>query len=679
MLLVVIAFCVIASTFKANRADYTPLNSSQTIYPNSYAKDMQIDAPWFIKSDTVQIPVQFIIRDADVIDLEELQGLYIEVPSSRAGYDFTNTDTVFSKVYDPVIEDMSLAPWDTIVFIPVPTGYTAGHVLYIKGIIDFEDGLPWDESFSKVLAIKIGTAEMPKMAHWYAGDAHFHTSFTVNPYEFGGTFRMLFHCSRAMGIDFVTTTDHASDSCIILGIIVDDLNQSDWLAIPDSIAIYGNHNPIIIRGEEAEIQTYTSFRNHLLIYGNNEFFSAPLPDGEAERDHGDVYAFLAASPEAVAYAAHPYDQDYIWANEIIDSGIKMGVLKGLQIWNERSVWDIDVDMDSYCNPFPFSNGSMLGEEGHWDEDLLMGLETWDYFLWTEISDAIGEPPRKIFIDGGSDAHGDFNYFTYHPFIMGVPSPDVYATDNAFAKVRTMAYCPEGSSQEAIMNALRKGSTIATDGPIAVLVALNNHPSHRNKLIIGQSDTLIYGSNDSLYIIYKNTSDFGGPIEQLTLKRTYPGVFFSDSISLDSFITGLEGSFRIPVDLPIEEGWCCYRLEARTFNRGEQYIYPGSSYRCFTNPIWFYVQRNHLFASDDDNSGNLKLKLNIFPNPFNISCIVSTLKDARVEIFDILGEKVATLTDGERQWIPGKEIRSGVYLFRAQLGIMKTFRKAVLIK
>ncbi|MBN2543026.1 T9SS type A sorting domain-containing protein [bacterium] len=653
--------------------------SKREMYPNSFAKDMQIDAPWFIKSRDTEIPVQFIIRDADVIDLEELEGLYIEAPHSGYGYDFTTTDTIFIKEYDPIIEDLDVAHWDTIVFIPLPGSYRPGQTLFLKATIDYEDGAPWSESFSKVLAVKIGNSELPKFDNWYMGDCHFHTSFTVNPYEFGGTYSMVYHCARAMGVDFVTATDHASDSCIILGVIIDDLNLSDWHVIPDSIAVYGNINPIIIRGEEADIQTYTEYRNHLLIYSANDFFSAPIPDGVAEKDHGDVYAFLVASPEAVAYAAHPYDPDYLWENDIVDSGIKLGALKGIQIWNERSVWDVNVDMDEYCDPFPFSDGEMMGEDNQWDEDLLDGLDHWDLFLWNAITGATTEPPDKIFIDGGSDAHGDFNYFSYHPFILGVPSPDVWATDNAFAKVRTLAYCPDTLGQQSIMDALRHGTTVATDGPIVVFHAFNESASPGKKVMIGQSDTVFSGGFDSLYITYKNTFDFGGVIERLLLKRVYLRAVYSDQVSLDSYVTGLEGSFTIPLELPIAEGWCCYRLEAYTFDEGEQYLDPDDCYRCFTNPIWFYVRHGSLFASNEKYDDRAKFHLDVFPNPFNLSCVVSTLEEAKVEIFDVLGEKIAELSKGEKLWKPGKNIRSGVYFIRAKTNVRQIIRKAVLIK
>jgi len=646
-------------------------------YPNTYAKDIDIDAPWFVIDEMTQFPVQFYIKDANVIDLEELEGLYIEVPRSRSGGDFSDTDTIFRKVYSPVIEDLSLSFWDTVVFIAVPEGYSAGQTIYMKATIDFEDGLPLDERFSKVLAVKVGGDGLPKFPDWYQGDCHFHTSITNNAYEFGGSFRMIAECSRAMGVDFVMLTDHASDSSNVFGFLADDLNLSDWLAIPDSIATYGRGYPVMIRGEEADIRSPGSSRNHLLIYGNHEFFPAKIDFSIAEKTHADARAFLLASPEAVSYPAHPYNPDYLWEDSVVDSGFEAGVFQGLQIWNERSVFDIDVDLDEYCDPFPFSSGTML-RGGLWDSDLLLGLTKWDSFLWQAIALADLEHPRKIFINGGSDAHGDFNYFTYYPFAGGIPVPDIYATDNAFAKVRTLAYCPLGLDEASILRALRNGNTVVTDGPIINLRSFSGCDLPESYKIIGQTDTVKFGGTDSLKIDYKASAEFGGTIKRLTLKKIHPLSPTPETVSLDSLLSGFDGSFSIPLDPPVDEGWCCYRLEAMTFLEGEQYIKPDSAYRCFTNPIWFYVLPDTYLTTGEIPTPE-RLFLNIFPNPFNSSCAIESNLDAKIEIFDAIGQKLAELTKNKHLWKPSNNYKSGVYFIRAQKGSRYIVRRAIYIK
>jgi len=642
-------------------------------YPNSYAKDMQIDAPWFVVGDTTQIPVQFFIKDADVIDLEELEGLYVEA-SLVGGRNFGVTETLFSVVYDPVIEDMDLVFWDTLVFIDIPERFSSGDIIYLKATIDYEDGLPWDEYLSKILEIRITEEGLPKFDGWFQGDCHFHTSFTNNPYESGGTFEMIHHSARAMGVDFVMTTDHASDSCYIFGILVDDLNLSDWLAIPDSIAVYGSSNPIIIRGEEAEIQSLTDGRNHLLIHGADDFFSAPIPNANPTRTQQDARNFLLASPEAVSYPAHPYNPDYIWAYESIDSGNAIGVFQGIQIWNERSVYEVDVDMDEYCDPFPFDDGEMI-RDGVWDSDLLDGIEQWDLFLANAIAEASEEPPRKIFISGGSDAHGDFNYFLFHPFILGLPSPDVLATDNAFAKVRTMVHYGTEPSSRAILHALRNGNSLMTDGPVVVFEVFGEG----TKKILGESDTISFSGGDSILVKYKGSADFGGLLEEMKIVRIYNGPDSPDEVFLDHYISGIEGYFSIPVDPPIDSGWCCYRIEAATFAHGEQYISPNDCYRCYTNPIWFYVLPDTPLTVAEADNRPQKLNLRLFPNPFNSSCRIFADRDSRIEIFDIRGKKVIELIRGENRWTPTEDIQSGIYFVRATLGLRRAIRRVAYLK
>ncbi|MFP4459047.1 MAG: hypothetical protein ACLFSQ_05615 [Candidatus Zixiibacteriota bacterium] len=639
---------------------------------------MLIDAPWFIKSDTVQIPVEFLIRDANISSLDELEGIYIEIPDSRSGYDFSNTDTIFSKIYDPVIEDISSAVWDTIVYIDLPEAYTSGDTFYMKCTFDIEDGLPWDEKYSQVLAVKIGYSAMPRFRDWYLGDCHFHTSITDNPYEDGGRFPMIQAASRAIGIDFVMATDHASDSSTLAGVVIDDMNQSDWENILDSIYIYGSGNPLIIRGEEADIENFTDSRNHFLIYGNNNFFSAPIPETEPIRTHLDLFTFLDENPEAIGYAAHPYSPDFFWEDSVIDSGIQMGVLKGLQIWNEKKIWDKDVDTDFSCNPFPFSDGVMWGEDGLWDSALLTGLEKWDYFLVNSLISSADGHPYKLFISGGSDAHGDFNYFTYHPFVYGLPSTDIRANSNAFAKIRTLAYSPDSLNEESILQSLRNGRSIATDGPVIDMIAFNPLSIGSRFTFLGETDTIYYGEDDSLRIRYKNTIDFGGRIRRITLKKLYADIDSAESIELDSFITGLEGSFNIPVNPPIDEGWCCYRLEAYTFYEGQQYINPSSAYRCFTNPIWFYIQSEPFQISESEMPD---IKLELLPNPFRDHLEIKG-QFKQIDIYDILGKRLFSkhFNDGDNflKWSPTDDA-SSLFLIVAKSAKGFVKKRALMIR
>ena len=72
-----------------------------------------------------------------------------------------------------------------------------------------------------------------------------------------------------------------------------------------------------------------------------------------------------------------------------------------------------------------------------------------------------EQNRKIFISGGSDAHGDFSHMTT---IIG-------ELDNAYGIVRTYIYT-EDFSEDGILNALKSGHSIMTDGPLLIFNVTN---------------------------------------------------------------------------------------------------------------------------------------------------------------------------------------------------------------
>ncbi|WP_409029181.1 T9SS type A sorting domain-containing protein [Gracilimonas sediminicola] len=80
----------------------------------------------------------------------------------------------------------------------------------------------------------------------------------------------------------------------------------------------------------------------------------------------------------------------------------------------------------------------------------------------------------------------------------------------------------------------------------------------------------------------------------------------------------------------------------------------------------------------------------YPNPFNPSTIirygVPQSSEVRLEVFDMLGRKVATLVNGERQragWhqvnFDASRLASGMYLYRIVAGKYVQTRKMMLIK
>ena len=75
----------------------------------------------------------------------------------------------------------------------------------------------------------------------------------------------------------------------------------------------------------------------------------------------------------------------------------------------------------------------------------------------------------------------------------------------------------------------------------------------------------------------------------------------------------------------------------------------------------------------------KLSLTVFPNPFNLSVVISTNREATVEIFDIKGDKLSSFTVSRKaSWCP-EHLSSGVYIIRATSGNEIATSKALLLK
>lgn len=69
------------------------------------------------------------------------------------------------------------------------------------------------QSFSEDVTIHLGEARLPRFGDgWVYGDLHYHSQGTDNEGENGYAYRPTLQAMRALGLDFVVATEHASDS-----------------------------------------------------------------------------------------------------------------------------------------------------------------------------------------------------------------------------------------------------------------------------------------------------------------------------------------------------------------------------------------------------------------------------------------------------------------------------------
>ena len=219
---------------------------------------------------------------------------------------------------------------------------------------------------------------------------------------------------------------------------------------------------------------------------------------------------------------------------------------GLQFWNEdtrvrnESIVETSIIVGFDTGEFEFKpwHGSIGGwekidSEGlyrslhHgaylWDKMLLWG---WDKRKTRFLSWLPSDEPRKVFMAGGSDAHGDLNY-RREGYMTGTDA----ISDTALGKPRNLVNTldefnvslpgPRPAQQNVVVSALKRGEFSVTDGP-AVRIAIDKN---RNGIIdagdtmMGSVADLIADAVTPVLVEWQSTRDFG----EVTRVDLYVGV------------------------------------------------------------------------------------------------------------------------------------------------------------
>jgi hypothetical protein len=284
---------------------------------------------------------------------------------------------------------------------------------------------------------------------------------------------------------------------------------------------------ILLRGKHVN----GPWHGGLLCFDFLGFNFGKLIGGEPNDNSLDDVLSNAASQQTVpfAFAAHPFAKGNHWNmtkkenymemlhdrsdRYVTEKGEKKFIFKGAQYWNGKRNFIINADKiksentDKYITRYwnidffdlhPFSGAprtppptddmAYLPEgsyptfmpDSKWEIELKRGLKDWHRrireLLRFSFKDTPNDRfPRKIYMFGGSDAHGDFNYETSlaatildNKFFraFGVSGRDI--STNAFAKVRTYVNFKEKvgvDNNEKALNALADGNSVITDGPV----------------------------------------------------------------------------------------------------------------------------------------------------------------------------------------------------------------------
>lgn len=279
---------------------------------------------------------------------------------------------------------------------------------------------------------------------------------------------------------------------------------------------------------------------------------------------------------------------------------------GLQFWNEdtrveagptrRSPIVMGGGSDNAYDYFlPWRDGASLGQfPWHWQrfvnaqrllEDLYHGAVTWDAFLRKGLIDSQtsslrwlprGEP-RKWFMAGGSDGHGDFNFrregrpciefdgieleqWCDHPVVdtaIGKPRNLVLVDrSEPVAEVATdVGVVAKRYSNRQVIEAVRAGRFAVTDGP-ALRIAIDKNRNGQIDLDdyqMGDTFHLFPGEHVPLLVEWRSTPEFG-PVRKVDVYVGTPEATFAHHRPAGApAFAPLSHGPRDPFDRPAKSG------------------------------------------------------------------------------------------------------------------------------
>ena len=298
--------------------------------------------------------------------------------------------------------------------------------------------------------------------------------------------------------------------------------------------------------------------------GGNRYLEYIVQQDLRALDKG--YVFLA-HPVAAESGTDPgrLGPDIVpYSDSQLEVAFKSPEVLGLQLWNENT----RSETHSGDGAFPLLEkiGAGLSRQINWNFDevnasslfkaLAQGGAMWDRVLLWGITparlQAAGlnpDQPRKMFMAGGSDAHGDLNYRREGRF-FGFAK----ANDTAIGKPRNLVFVGnEGRpSQEQVVASLAAGRFAVTDGPaLRIAIDVNNSGViDAGDKLMGEDFTLP-GTTAPVLVEWKSTREF----DRVTKVRLYVGGQAGDSAGVvwSTVGPGVDGAGCIDADFPIRDG------------------------------------------------------------------------------------------------------------------------------
>jgi len=362
----------------------------------------------------------------------------------------------------------------------------------------FGEYLGGEHIFDDTVNVQVSSEPLPKMSGWYAGDAHIHSSMTDNIVEFGAPVDAIADSAKATGLDWVIITDHSHD-------IKDPNFLDEWNTYKAFCGAETTSEFVCMLGEEITCQDVDNFpepfepASHYLAYGISSPIEAPNSiDVWRDKNPTQQGAIDDVNKEGIGFIAHPFAWPWDWENWAVRD------YTGIEIWNS--------ELDD-------KDGEAMTK---WYDLLKQG--------------------RKVFGIGNSDAHDLTNIARY---------------------VRNYVYLGDSDLNEAnVIEALRKGRSIVTDGPLLSFTAENH--------LIGD-DFNIDDETVDLEVSWKSSSEYG-TVENIVVSMNGMPVDFYQPTEGEKF-AGTKSNWRFTLPLPLIRSFFtvfCTTSEGR---------------KAYTNPIW----------------------------------------------------------------------------------------------
>jgi len=295
--------------------------------------------------------------------------------------------------------------------------------------------------------------EMPPIAPGYAaGEMHCHTHYSADHVEYGATPEVLQLAAKAVGLDFVSCTDHAYD----FAFTQEDYTKEADSPVPrfqklrEEIAALpvkdenGNDMPLMLAGEEVSAGNSKGENVHMTVLAPEGYLPGLGDCGRYWLENRPTRSIkqILNMTEAHCFAAHPFQQ--------------MGMLEKFVF--RRGYWkpeDLQLKNKHSIRGLQFWNGIR-------DEGFKLGRKFW--------INELGKGNYLLPI-GGNDAHGDLNSMT----AVDLPLISLKHTRaHTFGKVRTVIKLDERTGEAlqtrdelslADINAAFSGDNCyITDGP-----------------------------------------------------------------------------------------------------------------------------------------------------------------------------------------------------------------------